>query len=461
MKRFLPILIGLFLLSACASKRNYNKAQKFDNAGLYADAAALYYKSLKANKNNIDAKLGLQRTGQLVLEDKVDAFQKQYNNGTAKDAVYAYREAESYYNQLSVLGVKLILSEEQKEYYLEVKDKYLDILYQQGMKALTLEEFPSAEAQFNEIISIDKNFKDVQTQWLTARYEPVYRHGNRLMQTESFRSAYNDFNVINTATKGYKESIELQSQCLDEAKVTIAILPFTYKYRNYRNYTSVMKDRVVNELSQIKSPFYQLISDEAITSIPNWSKTKDLSAAIKIAKQEGPYFEAKTIFTARIDKYTRKQGQIYKKEKKGYIKQTIEVTNPETKLKEQKVKYTKVRYYEYEQENSIEIALSYGLDRIDKDELAFTDNFQGSKKDKIHYATFDGSYKQLIAGTWKYIDKESSEDQVYDTEASSKQLHALFKNDKEIQSLSSLENNLLKECAQHVAKNVTEYKPEN
>ncbi|WP_430815386.1 hypothetical protein [Carboxylicivirga sp. RSCT41] len=461
MKQLLPILIGLMLLSACASKRNYNKAQKFDEAGLYSDAAALYYKSLKANKNNIDAKLGLQRTGQLVLEDKVEAFKKQYNNGTAKDAVYAYRKAESYYNQLSALGVKLIMSEEQKEYYLEVKDKYLDILYQHGMKALNLEEFKNAETQFAEILSIDKSFKDVQSQWITAKYEPVYRHGNELIQTSQFRSAYTDFNTINSATKGYKNSIELQNMCLEEAKVTVAVLPFSYKYRNYRNYTSTMKNSVVSELSQIKSPFYQLISDEAIKTVPDWTKTKDLSMALKYARQFGSEFEAKTILTARIDKYIKSQGQLRKEEKKGYLKQIVEVTNTETKLKEQKVKYTKVRYYEYSQENSIIMSLSYDLDRIDKDEKAFADNYYGEKKDKIHYAKFDGSYKQLVAGTWKYIDKDSPEDSVYDSEQSNKQLHELFKNKKEIQSIASLESNLLKECAQHVSKNLTNYKPEN
>ncbi|TRX60401.1 hypothetical protein [Carboxylicivirga sp. M1479] len=462
MKQLLPIfLLGLILMSSCASKRNYNKAQKFDNAGLYTDAANLYFKSLKANKNNIDAKLGLQRTGQLVLEDKVEVFQNQYNNGTAKDAVYAYRAAESYYNQLSALGVKLILSEDQKEYYLEVKDKYLDILYQQAMKALSLEEFNAAETQLSEIISIDANFKDSQSQWVIAKYEPIYRHGNQLIQTALFRSAYADFQTINKATKGYKNSLDLQAQCLDKATVSIAVLPISYKYRSYRSYTSSIKDMVVNEVSQIKSPFYKLISDASITSIPNWANTKDPALALKIAKREGCFFEAKTILSARLDKFSKQQGQLVKKEKRAYLKQTVEVTNPDTQQKETKVKYTKVRYYEYEQKHSISLSLSYGLDRVDKDEKALADNFYGEKKDHIHYAQFDGNYKQLVAGTWKYMDKETSDDQVYDSNDSNSRLHQLFKNNKEIKSIASLESSLLSACAEHVSKSISNYQPEN
>ncbi len=461
MKQLLPILLITVLIAGCASKRNYNKAQKFDEAGLYSDAAALYLKSLVANKNNIDAKLGLQRTGQLVLEDKINAFKAQYNNGTAKDAVYAYRAAESYYNRLSALGVRLIMSEEQKEYYHEVKDRYLDLLYQQAMKALSLEEFANAESQFSEILSIDNNFKDAQTQWVTAKYEPVYRQGSQLMNSEQYRSAYANFNTINKATKGYKNSIQLQTRCLDEATVSIAVLPLSYKYRNSRNYTSMMKEKVVGELSQIKSPFYRIVGDEAITSIPGWSETKDQALALKYARHQGAYFEAKSILAARIDKYLKTNGQLVKKEKRGYLKQVVEVVDPETKVTELKTKYTKVRYYEYERQNSVVISLSYELNRVDKDELAFADNFYGEKKDKVHYATFGGDYKQLVAGTWKYIDKDSAEDMVYDSDDSNKRLHALFKNKKELQSLSKLESQLLKECVEHVSNNVVNYQPES
>ena len=124
MKTFLLLLVTVLLFfSSCSSRRNYNKAQKFDQAGLYTDAANLYYKSLVANKNNIDAKLRLQRTGQMVLEDKIEVFKTQYINGAVKEAVYAYRTAESYFKHLSALGVKLFLQDEQKVYYNEVKDK--------------------------------------------------------------------------------------------------------------------------------------------------------------------------------------------------------------------------------------------------------------------------------------------------------------------------------------------------
>lgn len=461
MKRILPLLLAaIVIFSGCASKRNYNKAQKFDDAGLYTDAANLYFKSLSANKNNIDAKLGLQRTGQMVLEDKVDAFKAKYSNGTAKEAVYAYREAEGYYEQLSALGVKLIISDEQKEYYLEVKDKYLDILYQQASKALSLDEFSSAEAQFGEILSIDKNFKDTQSLWITAKYEPVYRHGEQLISTSSYRSAYADFTLINKNTKGYKNSIELQARCLDSATISIAVLPFSYTYPSYNKNSSIVKTSVINGINNIKSPFYKIISDEAIRSMPEWQTIRDESLAIKYARRINT-FEAKSILSATIEKQSAQKGSLQRKEKHGYLKQETEVVNPETKLKERKTTYKKVRYYEYTQVNKAVLSVNYKLNRIDTDELAVSDQFYAEEEDRIHYARFDGNYKNLVAGAWKHISKESSSDRVYDSSESNKELRKLFNNKKEIVSVSQLEKKLLDNCAKKIATSISNYKPEN
>ncbi|WP_430810157.1 MULTISPECIES: hypothetical protein [unclassified Carboxylicivirga] len=461
MKRLIPFLMGILLLTSCASKRNYNKAQKFDEAGLYADAAALYYKSLKANTNNIDAKLGLQRTGQLVLEDKLETFQAQYNNGTIKSAVYAYKEAEKYHHQLSALGVKLMMPDEQKAYYNDVKDRYLDQLYQKASKALTLEEFVPAEATFRELLALDPNFKDAQSQWIIAKYEPIYRRALQNMETRLYRSAYTDLNTINKATKGYQNSVALQQKCLEEATVSIAVLPFTYTYRNDRHYTAPMKERVVNELSQLSSPFYTIISDEAIRSIPGWTQSKDPATTIKYAKQQAQYFEAKTILSARINSYHKQKGPQKKVEKRAYLKQTVEQINPDTKLKEQKIIYTKVRYYEYTRENKVSLSLSFDLDRVDKDEKAIADTYTGEQHDRVHFARFEGSHKQLVPGTWQHIDKDSEADQIYDSENATGKLHALFTARHEITSIDKLESQLLNTCAQHVSKSVSSYQPEN
>nr|WP_321453003.1 hypothetical protein [uncultured Carboxylicivirga sp.] len=458
---FLILLIVLAVFSSCKSKHLVNKASKFDDAGLYVDAANLYYQSLKANNNNIDAKLGLQRTGQLVYEDKLKTFKSQYNNGNTKDAVYAYLAASKYYNMLSGIGVKLIDQEEQATYFEEVKDKYLSELYQKARQALSLEEFNQSENTFSEILKIDSNYKDAKSQWIIAKYEPIFRRGNTLYNTQLFRSAYADFDIINKGTKGYKNSIELQQSALENARLTIAILPLQYQSRSYKLSTIKIIQELTNGVQNIKSPFYQLIDSKMIHTIKNWDQIKDADIPLQLAKKWGHQFEAKSILQTNLTRLTKQQGKLSKVEKRGYLKKTIEVTNSTTNQKESKVVYEKVRYYEFKQNNTYLMELNYSLSRVDRDELCVSNSFSFNTTDAIHYAQFEGDYKQLVPGYWKSISTDSDADKIYDDSNAINKLHKLFKNEKEIKSIYDLEKEALKKCATQVCDDIVKYQPEN
>lgn len=460
-KNLTTLLIGLYIIVGCTSKRLVNKAEKFDSAGLYTDAAALYLKSLQANKSNIEAKLGLQRTGQMVLDDKIENFQTKYNTGTTKDAVYAYKAAEDYFHLLSSIGIQLITSEEQKVYYMEVRDKYLNTLYQDAMKALSLEEFNVAEKQFQEILRFDTKFKDAETRWITAKFEPIYRHGNSLFETNNYRSAYAQFKRINNETKGYKNSIALQTEALQNATLSIAFLPAIYSNDNYKTIANQTRQHILSETKQIKSPFYKVIDDGSIQSIKGWEGIRDANIAIQLARKNKDSFEAKSIFKTEITQHIRNQGRHSKVEKKAYLKRSVETLNPETNVKEVKTVYDKVVYYEFRQKNELVLQINYSLSRIDRDEIVLANTFNFNPKDLIHYGQFEGDYSKLVPGDWKYSSKDSKEDKIYNDASSIRRLQSIFKNKRTIKSIHQLEKEALEKCAAEVAKQISEYQPEN
>jgi len=458
---YIFLLLSVIAFSSCKSKRLVNKATKFDDAGLYMDAAQLYYQSLAANQNNIDAKLGLQRTGQLVYEDKIKLFKTQYTNGNTKDAVYAYLDADKYYNKVSALGIKLIGQEEQLTYFEEVKDKYLAELYQSARQALSLEEFVQSENQFSEILSIDANYKDAKSQWIVAKYEPIFRRGNTLFNTQLFRSAYFDFDIINKGTKGYKNSIEMQQAALDNARLTIAILPMQVRSRSYQTNATKCMQSIFNGIQNIPSPFYQVVDTKTIQTIKGWNQIKDADMAIQLAKKWGHQFEAKSILQTQLTKLNKRQSRLAKIEKKGYLKKTVEVTNPSTHVKEKKTVYEKVKYIEYKQNSSLLMEVNYLLTRIDKDELGMSNTFSANLSDEIHYAKFDGNFKKLVPGYWKSASTDSDEDKIYDDESSVSKLHALFKNKQTLKSTYDLEQEAYANCTTQITDDLTNYQPEN
>lgn len=453
-------VLSLLIMNGCASKRYVKKATELDNAGLYTDAADMYYRSLVANKNNIDAKLGLQRTGQMVLDDKVKEFKNQYTNGTAKDAVYAFRYAEAYYKKLKTVGVPLQIPEEEKAYYREVEDLYLNKVYQDAMKALNLEEFANAEQLFSEILTINEAYKDSKTHWKTAKYEPIYRQGNDYFNNQLFRKAYYNFDTVLKGTGGYKNALELKTEALEKAMITIALVPTSYSGATQKQVATQLKSKIISNINNLKSPFYKVISDQVVNSVSNININNDPAAAIQWLNKMGAEVQAKTILTTKIVRYTKKTGTVVKSEKKAYRKRVVKETDKATGLVKEKTVYDKIRYFEFKQSNTVQFTLQFALVNVETGEIILSDVCSHEEKPTMHYATFDGNKEQLVPGYWKYMSKDSDSDKVYDDSTSRRKLHQLFDNPKSIKTTNTIEREMIDNCAAKIANQIETYNPE-
>ncbi len=466
MKQIVLFLSILLIFTACASKRYLKKGLELENSGLYSDAASQYYHSLLKNINNIDAKIGLQRTGQLVLDDYIEQFKNQYSNGTSKDAVYAFLKAEKYYNQIKKVGLNLIFPEEQRSYYKEVEDLYLSSLYEQAIKALDMEEFASSEKMFAEILSLNNNYKDVKSKWVIAKYEPVYREGQQQMGAEMFRSSYFTFKSIIDKINVYKDAIELMNHSLDMAKITIAINHFQFAYKSYETLAGSLKTKLTNGINNLKSPLYEVVTIHGnqkelfVNKIASSNSTTLEGEKVQGLNQDHVNTKAKAIISGKIHNYKVYNGKLSKKQKRGYLERTVEYVDKETGEKKKKTEYDKVKYYEYELTRYVSLSLEYVMKRTDKDEVPLSNVFTKQETDNLHYVVYEGNSKKLVPGYWKYSNKDSSEDYVNTSNASISNLRRLAQNKRTAKSSSELQKLLVDECISNIVSEISEYKPE-
>ena len=137
--------LAILVISGCASQRYAKLALKNEQAGLYEDAAELYLKSLLADKENINAKVGAKKNGQLALDDKLGKFSKAYATGDSRNAVYIYLNAKDFSQKFSDSGVKLDFPDAYNEQYNEVKLILVEEKYKQGIRLLNEEKFSECE----------------------------------------------------------------------------------------------------------------------------------------------------------------------------------------------------------------------------------------------------------------------------------------------------------------------------
>lgn len=452
MKYFLWFILLLFLAAGCASKKYTKKAAKFEEAGLYNDAAEYYYEAVKRKDSNVDAKLGLRKNGQMKLDKTLAGFYDYYKQGDYKQAVYHYLNAESYRDKVNAVGVELTFPEQYKTYYEEAKSDYLSKKYIQGIEMLDREDFSGALAIFTEIKNVDENYKDVQEKYIVARYEPKYREAIDLIETGHYRKAYYTFDYVLKWAGDYKQANVYKEEAREKGTFAILVTDITYTNRQFGTGANYITTKIKEDLGRLDNPFLKLI-DPVILDVAIYTPTGKLD--MQAANLAGIH----AVFSGQLLDYATSESKLKKIPKKGYIKEVIKLKN-DAGVETETVTYHKTEYMEYEAKNEARLSLNYNLVSTAGSEVLLSNNFSRNKGDEIHYAIFEGEKDKLVPGNWKYKDSKSPEDIIKDEKKDVRQLQQLLKAKQSITPAANLLGDLINQAVGNISDNIDKYNPE-
>ena len=172
------------ILASCAlitfqgcngSKAFVKRAVKMEEAGMTSQAANLYYTALVKKPTNIDAMVGLKRTGQVVLAQHISAFDQAVMNHQREGALDAWHDAEAWDSKLDAVGIDLAFPEGKRATYETVKNAHLDESYQRANELLEQESFEEALRELDAILELDNTYEDAPALRNVAYCEPRYR----------------------------------------------------------------------------------------------------------------------------------------------------------------------------------------------------------------------------------------------------------------------------------------------
>ena len=459
MKRLLLLLLAATVLvgSGCASKKYAKKGMKFEQAGLWEQAADAYIRSLTAKRDNIDAIVGLKRAGQRVLDERSLKVIKAYENDDLKQAVYTYLDAESFKNQAALLGVELSISNMATDYFNDAKPKYVEKIYSEAQALLDAEKFKDAELLLTEVKRLQPDYGNTQDMLKVSKCEPLYRQAKQFMDAAQYRKAYANLDKIVKEFTNYKDSYDLRYEALQKATVTIRVTDFKPTTYNAESIAKSVQAEVVSKLNALNNPFVKVIDVQSTDKI---IEEQQRSVTTGSDLEIGKLLAAKALLSGEVSVIEVTQGKLNKTEKRGYIREESKTKDPKTGEEKVNVTYRKVIYWVYNQKNSLSVALKFQLASTETGAVMVSDFIRSNQADEVNYATFDGPSSKLVPGYWQKINVDSPKDVINDNQLDVRNLQELLKAKRDIASMNTLMSNAIEDIAKRTAQKINQYNPE-
>ena len=441
------ILLFLFVslsLVACKGPKYYTKlGTKQEASGLTTEASNSYYAALMRKRSYIDAQIGMKRTGQTVLNQKMAEFGRKKAMGTAKEGVYAYLEADEYRKRISNVGVNLEVSQMYLDDFDAAKSQYVAELYEKGTSHLEKEEYRDAEVTFKELTKFDPNFKDAKDLGDVAYLEPLYKDGKSMLEAGRYRSAYESLNKVLAKKSSYKNALELKNQSLEKGTITVALLPFSNGTRT-QNAEVSMSAYTLSALTNIKDPFLRVVDRENMMAILQEQKLQlsgvvDDANAVEVGKIVG----AQVILTGTVLKYDEKRGNVNRETRTAYqAYNERQVSNGQEVVV---TKYKPVDYSSYYGKSYCSMDAQVKLISLKTGELLRTNMITKKLEDEVYYAKADLDRNTLYPGEGGRVETASDKVQAF---------RGLFNARRELKSVDEMNSDLYRAVTNEMAEQV-------
>jgi curli biogenesis system outer membrane secretion channel CsgG len=440
----ISLLAAALTLAGCSGSKSFSKkGMKLDQAGLYAEAAGMYEESARRSLKNIDAKIGLKKTGQSLLNDKLSAFFKATAMGSAKgDAVAAYLDAKAYQERIGRLGVVLDIPDHYRTDFERVKGEYLVELYNEGQALLAKEEHKAAELVFAKIMRLEPNYKDASSLQNVAYVEPLYKQGKADLEAKAFRKAYGSLDKVIARDAAYKDAMALRQEALTKGQFTVAVLPFTTSTKR-QDIASRLQGQAITALTETRDPFLKVVDRENLDRIMQEQRLS-LSGVVDeaTAARVGNLIGAQALLIGDVTDYKEEPGQVRQGTKSGFESYRVEQVNKETGEKYFVTRYKPVAYTEHYQENKARMAVNYRLISLETGEVLMSKSFEKENEDHMYYASYTGNRDALFPGLNGVADLNNSR---------RNDLRNLLNAPREVKSVSTLATELVRQSTSQMA----------
>ena len=251
-------------IAACSSSKKMMKdAHVLEKGGLNVEAYDKY-NYIYSNSSNAEARVGMKRMAQQILNDKMQIAQMKCMSENYEQALIAFEDALAFQRSNSSLELTgaTMLEHSGKE----CKGRYIEMLYTDAEIFVRNDDYENAHSLIRKIFAIDRNNQKAKYLDMMCDILPHYNAGVLAMDKGLYRNAYVYFAEVCKIDAGFRDALRLRDETL--LKGSFALV---YRMTMNRSVSDVMEEALAamikGKLLAADNPFMELLERDDLSAI--------------------------------------------------------------------------------------------------------------------------------------------------------------------------------------------------
>ncbi|MBE2246947.1 MAG: hypothetical protein IAE67_06785 [Candidatus Competibacteraceae bacterium] len=399
MKNFIWIII-ILLIAGCTGPKYYVKqAQKYEKQKNYEQAVVNYNEALLQDPNHKDARKGLKKSGQRLMNELIKSFDDAYNSGNYLKAIEKYQEIDRLKKNVERRKIDLEIPDDLNTAYKTCIENQCREYYHSALRTIDNRDYELTSDFIRKIEKIDPTYEHLGQLRTAVKADPYYTSAIDAYNRGEFARSYQSFQQVEKIDPGYRETAKYMEELGKKYAISVALFPLENQTQNLQ-LSDQLYQSLESELFKQRSRIMQVSDKETIAealrkaNIPVYLPLSEKDA-LNVSKSLG----TNRYILCTLNQTTNEKMPRQEEIKTAYLKERVLYFDQWSGTQMSNYQYREIKYKEVSEEIKFSITMRYRIFDSTTGTLTYSNQINKAVINQIKFAEYTGVTEDLYPTT--------------------------------------------------------------
>lgn len=399
MRKFAWLGLLIAVVSCTGPKYYVKQAQKNEKNKNYEQAVINYNEALLQDPNNKDAKKGLKKSGQKLMNQLVTSFEDAYQSKDYLKAIEKYQDIQRLRSNVERRKVDLELPDDLNTAYKTCIDNQCKDYYHSALRTIDNRDYNLTSEYIRKIEKLDPTYEHLGRLRDAVKADPLYSNAIDAYNRREYARAYQYFQQTQDIIPNYRETANYMDELSKNYNVHVLLFPLENNTPNIQLSDQLFRS-LESELYKQRNQLMKVVNKESVVdalrkaNIPAYMPVPDKDALTIAKSLDASRYILCSLNQVQTEKMPRQEDV-----KIAYLKERVLYYDQWSGTQMSNYQYRESKYKEILEETKVMMTIRYRIFDATNNTLIQSNQIIKSVINQVKYAEYAGVVEDLYPTT--------------------------------------------------------------